>query len=238
MVMSKIKSLDELSTHRGVVSQIQYLNQKDYWTWLDQPVIGAPLFFANPLLESITKTPWWMVPLIWVPIFSAVMVHAVRQLGLPLVVVPAFLLYGIVAWQFLEYTIHRFVFHIHCVSPLGMTLQFLFHGCHHKFPCDGLRLVFPPLPASLLVLLVRWILNQIFAPAPATALFAGMGFGYVIYDVVHYHLHHSPDFCDRVWILKDLRRRHLRHHYDDSEKGFGISSVGIDVVFGTYDWSF
>ena len=30
----------------------------------------------------------------------------------------------------------------------GITLHFLFHGCHHKFPTDALRLVFPPLPAA------------------------------------------------------------------------------------------
>jgi sterol desaturase/sphingolipid hydroxylase (fatty acid hydroxylase superfamily) len=30
----------------------------------------------------------------------------------------------------------------------GITTHFLFHGCHHKYPLDPSRLVFPPLPAA------------------------------------------------------------------------------------------
>jgi sterol desaturase/sphingolipid hydroxylase (fatty acid hydroxylase superfamily) len=44
----------------------------------------------------------------------------------------------------MEYSFHRFVFHGAPRSRAGITLHFVLHGCHHKAPMDGLRLVFPP----------------------------------------------------------------------------------------------
>lgn len=36
------------------------------------------------------------------------------------------------------------------ISHRGNTVHYLFHGCHHKHPMDGLRLVFPPAPAAII----------------------------------------------------------------------------------------
>lgn len=35
-------------------------------------------------------------------------------------------------------------------SCRGNTMHYLLHGCHHKHPMDGLRLVFPPAAAAIL----------------------------------------------------------------------------------------
>ena len=43
----------------------------------------------------------------------------------------------------------RFIFHARPASYWPITLHFGFHGCHHKFPLDKERLVFPPVPAIL-----------------------------------------------------------------------------------------
>ena len=61
------------------------------------------------------------------------------------------LLCGILLWQLTEYCIHRFLFHIEPSSYWGITFHFTFHGCHHKWPLDSLRLVFPPVPACPIV---------------------------------------------------------------------------------------
>ena len=34
------------------------------------------------------------------------------------------------------------------MDAAGMQVHFTLHGCHHKFPMDKGRLVFPPLPAA------------------------------------------------------------------------------------------
>lgn len=40
-----------------------------------------------------------------------------------------------------EYCLHRFLFHASPSSYWGITLHYSFHGCHHKYPNDRLRLV-------------------------------------------------------------------------------------------------
>lgn len=37
----------------------------------------------------------------------------------------------------------------------GNTIHYLLHGCHHKHPMDGLRLVFPPAATAILLFPVR-----------------------------------------------------------------------------------
>lgn len=39
-----------------------------YTKWVESPVPGHPRFFKNSLAEAVTKTPWWVVPLVWLPL--------------------------------------------------------------------------------------------------------------------------------------------------------------------------
>lgn len=59
---------------------------------------------------------------------------------------------GLLLWTVLEYTLHRFVFHVDTTGAgrLLCTLHFVLHGLHHKVPFDPYRLVFPPVPAIVL----------------------------------------------------------------------------------------
>ena len=63
------------------------------------------------------------------------------------------------------------------------------------------------------------------------AVAAGFLAGYLIYDEVHYALHHH---VPRSRLGKRLRELHMRHHFQDDEKGFGISAPYWDVVFRTH----
>jgi sterol desaturase/sphingolipid hydroxylase (fatty acid hydroxylase superfamily) len=60
--------------------------------------------------------------------------------------------------------------------------------------------------------------------------FAAFLLGYVWYDTIHYATHHAP-MKGRLghW----LKQHHLRHHYMDDERGFGVSSLLWDFVFRT-----
>lgn len=103
---------------------------------------------------------------------------------------------------------------------------------------DHLRLVFPPLPASALVGTVYLVLNAWLPRGTALALFAGMGYGYVFYDCLHYAIHHGGGGGHKVRslpsaLLADIRSRHFDHHFRDSSHGFGISSVFFDVLLRT-----
>lgn len=227
----KMGPVTDIDSSQAVVCRVGHLGVH-YWDWLRRPDSCQPRFFRSPLLEACSKTPWWVVPLLWLPFFTACFVHSWQHLGVAVEGVVAWLLVGTVAWQLLEYLIHRFIFHAKFESYWGITFHFLFHGCHHKYPMDPLRLVFPPVPASAVMAVVYVTLHALLLRHQALPLFAGMGYGYVAYDCLHYFLHHHGPSLPGA-MLQDLRQRHMHHHYKNSCTGYGISSVLFDVVLRT-----
>lgn len=192
---------------------------------------GSAPIFGN-FLEPISKTPWFVVPILWIPVDMYVFSLGVRNLPMPWVVGPLMYGIGLFIWTFLEYCMHRFLFHLddHLPDhPFFLMLHFLLHGVHHYLPMDRLRLVMPP--ALLTVLAFPfWKLVHFLLPEPfAKAGFAGGFMGYILYDVTHYSLHHVrlPEY------LKTLKKYHLDHHYKNYELGFGVTSKFWDTVFGT-----
>ena len=55
--------------------------------------------------------------------------------------------------------------------------------------------------------------------------------GYLIYDEMHYALHHH---MPKSRLGKRLRELHMRHHFQDDERGFGISAPYWDTIFRTF----
>lgn len=189
------------------------------------PVPGQPRFFRSALLESATKVRWWVVPLVWIPLVILSMSKALAT-GLSGLSVLFFIVMGLVAWQLMEYSLHRFVFHSNPNTPTQIILHFLLHGCHHKYPMDIDRLVFPPVPASLVVGAVFSLLQWSIPRPPALAIFAGMLGGYVCYDCIHYFIHSG---C----LGGSLKVAHMKHHFVSPASGFGISSPLFDLIFST-----
>jgi sterol desaturase/sphingolipid hydroxylase (fatty acid hydroxylase superfamily) len=136
---------------------------------------------------------------------------------------------GVVLWTFIEYTLHRYVFHYQPRTAWGKRLHFMLHGVHHDYPKDATRLVMPPgisIPLALLFYGLFYLVFGLYAP-PA---FAGMVFGYLCYDMIHYATHHFPmKRGAALW----LKQYHMRHHYQDDDTGYGVSSPIWDYVFGT-----
>jgi dihydroceramide fatty acyl 2-hydroxylase len=101
---------------------------------------------------------------------------------------------------------------------------------HHDHPNDPMRLVMPPAVSVPLAGGVFGLLYLIFGGRYAPGLGAGFFVGYLIYDMMHYYLHH---FRPHGWLGRTLRERHMRHHFQDDTRGFGISAPYWDEVFGT-----
>ncbi|OTA65433.1 inositolphosphorylceramide-B C-26 hydroxylase [Hypoxylon sp. EC38] len=192
---------------------------------------SAPLF--GNFLEPLSLTPWWMVPLIWLPCVAYGTYLASEGFENKLSLGASWVL-GVFIWTLVEYVLHRCLFHLDDYLPdnrVGITLHFLLHGVHHYLPMDKYRLVMPP--ALFLVLatpfwklahaLFYWNWHL------ATAIYCGGIFGYICYDLTHYFLHHQnlP-----LW-YKELKKYHLAHHFLDYELGFGVTSRFWDQVFGT-----
>ncbi|MBL7685383.1 MAG: sterol desaturase family protein [Deltaproteobacteria bacterium] len=134
---------------------------------------------------------------------------------------------GVITWSLTEYLLHRFLFHYEPSSNLGKRLVFLFHGIHHDYPNDSKRLVMPPsvsLPIAAILFYCFYfsVIGKIFL--------AGFGTGYLIYDLMHFSLHHFP--MKSLWAMK-LKQYHLRHHFKNPNQGYGVSSPLWDWVFRT-----
>ncbi|OWM63774.1 dihydroceramide fatty acyl 2-hydroxylase FAH1-like [Punica granatum] len=221
----------QVDLSKPLVCQVGHLRE-DYEEWVHQPIVSkeGPRFFESDILEFFTKTRWWVVPIVWVPVvcwfvsLSAGMGHSSPQLILLVST-------GVAVWTLSEYTLHRFLFHVKTKNYWTNTMHYLLHGCHHKHPMDGLRLVFPPAATAILAVPVWSLIRVLSTPSTAPAIFAGCLLGYIMYDLTHYYLHHGQPSSQ---MTKKLKKYHLNHHYRMQNLGFGITSPLWDRVFGTF----
>ncbi|KAG6554246.1 hypothetical protein Mapa_004162 [Marchantia paleacea] len=219
-----------LDLKKPLVLQVGHLGE-DYHDWVHQAIVTkeTPFFFGNKFLEFNTRTVWWVVPLIWLPVVCWLQYLAIRR-GLPIYRLPPAMAVGILLWSFIEYSLHRHLFHVKTTTYWWNTGHYLLHGCHHKYPLDGLRLVFPPAGTAIFCVLFWNVLNNVISEAVMPSAFGGGLLGYVMYDLTHYFLHHGVPFDN---ISRKLKRYHLNHHFKEQTTGFGITSTLWDRVFGT-----
>jgi 4-hydroxysphinganine ceramide fatty acyl 2-hydroxylase len=69
---------------------------------------SAPLF--GNFLEPLSKTPWWVVPTVWLPPMIAGTAYGCLELGGAQTA--GYWLFGLAFWTLLEYVLHRFLFHL------------------------------------------------------------------------------------------------------------------------------
>jgi sterol desaturase/sphingolipid hydroxylase (fatty acid hydroxylase superfamily) len=189
---------------------------------------ASPPMFESRLLDSLSRVHPAVPVLIFGPAIVALGAWTLSRHGalaaLGLVVA------GYALWTLFEYWLHRLVFHFEPQQGFGARLHWIIHGVHHDHPNDPLRLVMPPavsVPLGGLVFALLYLISGSgYAPGLATGFFAG----YLAYDLTHYYLHH---FRPRGPLGRMLRERHMRHHFQDETRGFGISAPYWDEVFGT-----
>ncbi|KAF9583806.1 fatty acid alpha-hydroxylase [Lunasporangiospora selenospora] len=193
---------------------------------------GSARIFGSPYLEVFTKTPWYIIPIFWLPIIA----YSVRQSlesGLSQEQCAAYFVFGVGLWSLVEYVIHRFLFHLDELLPdttFWLVAHFLLHGIHHYLPMDRLRLVMPPALAVAIAIPLNKLAHALFPTPQAYGIMGGALLGYVLYDLTHYYLHHAKVFKIH---FKEMKTYHLAHHYKDFEGGYGITSKFWDRVFNT-----
>ncbi|XP_039016537.1 dihydroceramide fatty acyl 2-hydroxylase FAH1-like isoform X5 [Hibiscus syriacus] len=179
--------------------------------------------------QMMTRSVWWLVPVIWLPVaFYFIKMSHSMGLTLPLEVIMSIV--GAFVWTFHEYCLHRFLFHLDTKSYWGNTFHYLIHGCHHKHPNDGLRLVRPPAVAAIIALMIWNLYGILFTHSIRSVMFGGGLIGYVIYDITHYYVHYGQPTKQS---MKSIKKYHLNHHFRIQNKGFGITTTLWDKVFGT-----
>lgn len=61
-----------------MLSQVASLGSR-YNEWVTSPVDRQLRLFGNPILENLTITPWYVVPLIWIPIIIYLIYYGQRR---------------------------------------------------------------------------------------------------------------------------------------------------------------
>ncbi len=197
----------------------QYVSNKDETVRL----------FKSDFLEFLSRTHWSVPLFIFVPVAVYCLYQSIAVLNFSIPAVIGWAIIGLVLWTATEYFMHRFVFHFEPLGPWTAKIHFLLHGVHHDYPMDSKRLVMPPglsLPlAALFYFLFAAIFQSNIAP-----LYAGFIAGYLCYDMTHYAIHHH-NLHSPFWLA--IKNHHVKHHFQDPKKGFGVSSPIWDSLLHT-----
>jgi sterol desaturase/sphingolipid hydroxylase (fatty acid hydroxylase superfamily) len=189
---------------------------------------ASPPMFESRLLDALSRVHPAVPVVIFVPAIVLMAAWGLSHTSVALAIGLAAAGYAL--WTLFEYWLHRLVFHFEPEDGLGARMHWIIHGVHHDHPNDPMRLVMPPAVSVPLAAAVFGVLYLIFGVSDAPGIGAGFFTGYLVYDMMHYYLHH---FRAQGRLGRVLRERHMRHHFQDDTKGFGISAPYWDEIFKT-----
>lgn len=131
---------------------------------------------------------------------------------------------GWLIWTFVEYATHRFLMH-ELVIP-GKKSDILNHQRHHQHPHD-----IKVKPHHRLVVLIFGIgiLAIAFKLQNAFTILAGFFLGFLIYNYLHFLLHHPIG----KHILPKIQRANILHHTRYPHRGYSFSTILWDWLFDT-----
>jgi 4-hydroxysphinganine ceramide fatty acyl 2-hydroxylase len=183
--------------------------------------------FKSDFLEALSKVHFFVPLIVYVP----VIIYCIYKAFVTSIGVLTFfemLAGGLFVWTFVEYILHRFIFHYMPKPKWAQRLHFIFHGVHHDYPSDAKRLVMPPSASIPLAVGFYFLFNALLPANYVYGFFPGFIVGYLVYDISHYAIHHF-NFKGEFW--KKIKQHHMLHHYQDPTKGYGVSSPLWDKVF-------
>jgi sterol desaturase/sphingolipid hydroxylase (fatty acid hydroxylase superfamily) len=136
---------------------------------------------------------------------------------------------GLFFFTFVEYIMHRYLYHIPATSERKKKISYTMHGVHHDYPKDKSRLAMPPV-LSLVIATVLFIIYRAVLGDYVFGVLAGFLIDYAAYLAVHYSVH---GFKVPNNSLKTLWHHHSIHHYREPDRAFGVSSPLWDQIFRT-----
>lgn len=190
---------------------------------------GTRQLFENPVLEKLSRTHISVPLIIFFTYATALLYWSASHTSLSTWATVGMFFLGLLCFTWIEYQVHRYVFHMKTYTAVRAKLQYTMHGVHHEFPKDKDRLAMPPLLsvtiATVLLLLLRVVMGDL-----TFAFLPGFLVGYASYLAVHYMVHAYPPPKN---LFKALWVNHGVHHYKDGDIIFGVSSPLWDYIYGT-----
>jgi sterol desaturase/sphingolipid hydroxylase (fatty acid hydroxylase superfamily) len=190
---------------------------------------GTKQLFRNPVLEKLSRTHI-SIPIVIFILYSAGLLYwSVTHTSLSPWVCAGMFCLGALVFSWIEYMVHRHIFHMKTYTTLREKWQYTIHGVHHEFPKDKDRLAMPPLLSVTISTLLLLVL-KVFLGDLVFSFLPGFLVGYAAYLAIHYMVHAYPPPSN---LFKALWVNHSIHHYKDGQVIFGVSSPLWDYVYGT-----
>lgn len=185
--------------------------------------------FESDFLEAFSRIHYTVPLFIFLPVIAYFLYRSIL-FSLSASVIVLFIVFGLIVWSLTEYTLHRFVFHFPAKSEFGKKIHFIFHGVHHDYPMDSKRLVMVPTVSIPLSILFYYLFEAIYGVVYVAPLFIGFIAGYLFYDLTHYAIHHF-NMHNKLWLA--IKKHHIKHHFENENLGYGVSSPIWDKIIGT-----
>jgi len=186
--------------------------------------------FENKIMEAMSRVHPAVPLIIYLPLVTYFLYLSISTYSVSFVNIFFLVVAGIFVWTFIEYVLHKYIFHFDAKSEFGKKIHFIFHGVHHDYPSDSRRLVMPPSVSIPLAALFYFIFRYLVGEVYVLPFFSGFIIGYLFYDLTHYAIHHF-NMHNKFWL--EIKNHHMLHHYHDQDKGYGVSSPLWDLVFGS-----
>ena len=186
--------------------------------------------FENKIMEAMSRVHPAVPLIIYLPLVTYFLYLSISTYSVSFVNIFFLVVAGIFVWSFIEYVLHKYIFHFDAKSEFGKKIHFIFHGVHHDYPSDSRRLVMPPSVSIPLAALFYFIFMYLVGEVYVLPFFSGFIIGYLFYDLTHYAIHHF-NMHNKFWL--EIKNHHMLHHYHDQDKGYGVSSPLWDLVFGS-----
>lgn len=140
---------------------------------------------------------------------------------------------GVFIWSFLEYVLHRFLFHVQIPIRNRRWREIIngSHLLHHASPRDRNKILVHPLYGLVVSTLLYGILYAVCRDAvSAVVVMTGIWGGFLYYEAVHYRVHFT---LSNSGFVAAQRRTHFYHHFTNNKRCFGVTTPLWDYVFGT-----
>jgi len=184
--------------------------------------------FDNNILERLSKTNAYLIIIAYTVISLVILFYSSFKTDLSILFQITLFIAGLIFYSFIEYVVHRYLFHSNKTANKG-NLSNRLHHIHHDRPRDKKRLALP-LPIGLILAFLLYLLFWLILGNYTPFFFPGFIIGYALYLLIHYFIHtrRPPKNMFRV-----LWTNHYFHHYKDDKKAFGVTSPLWDIIFKT-----
>src|ERR1700712_767556 len=141
--------------------------------------------FKSDFLEALSKVHFFVPIIVYTPVVLYCLYRAIFEAHFGFLLIIELMAGGLFVWTFVEYILHRFIFHYMPKPKWAQRLHFIFHGVHHDYPSDAKRLVMPPSASIPLALGFFFLFNALLPANNVYAFFPGFIIGYLVYDMSH-----------------------------------------------------